>query len=435
MKSSGRYISTLIIVALMAIANQACDSTLNVEEPQTFYKYIGNDDNQEGVDMVTDEDGNVYILGATYIGDGAKQIYIAKTDPGGILQWEHTYGDPGETPKDIELMRNGNLAVLGDINISGERDIVIYLIDSSDGRLVMRNISGNPGEVDNPNSITQIDDGFIVASSRDSLTYKIGDVRRYLNDLTPYAGDWLEDIEQDRSHTVIPVKSFKLNDGDEDPNNDTYYTFGYSNTTAGGDDISDYDFFIWVANNSHQNKLPWLSILGPDARSNEQMITVKEIPGGAGGYVAVGYTTDANGSQQPFIAGFIRDFTAAGFTNDNRAVWGQPAAKVLPYNLAANSDLKVNVYPTASSGYLILADDRSLGNGNIYLTRVNNTFEQVWTEMPSHTFGGIGEDSAGAVGESLDGNILVCGTMTLGEINGQKKIVFMKLNPEGILGD
>ncbi|MEJ0033768.1 MAG: hypothetical protein WDO15_27050 [Bacteroidota bacterium] len=51
------------------------------------------------------------------------------------------------------------------------------------------------------------------------------------------------------------------------------------------------------------------------------------------------------------------------------------------------------------------------------------------------TFGGVGDDSSGAVVEIADGRILVVGTMVLGDVKGQRKIVLMNLDSEGQFGN
>jgi hypothetical protein len=54
-------------------------------------------------------------------------------------------------------------------------------------------------------------------------------------------------------------------------------------------------------------------------------------------------------------------------------------------------------------------------------------------EWGPQVFGGESFDEAGAVLQLPDGKIMVLGTMTVGGLNGQKKMALMKLNDKGKL--
>ncbi|MEJ0033770.1 MAG: SBBP repeat-containing protein [Bacteroidota bacterium] len=72
----------IILLVLIAMVYQSCDSTLNIDKPKDYYKYIGEDGNQTAVDMVVDGDGNVYILGTTTLNTATLglQLYLVKTN-------------------------------------------------------------------------------------------------------------------------------------------------------------------------------------------------------------------------------------------------------------------------------------------------------------------------------------------------------------------
>lgn len=82
-------------------------------------------------------------------------------------------------------------------------------------------------------------------------------------------------------------------------------------------------------------------------------------------------------------------------------------------------------------GFLVLSTENLNGNENLYLTMLDNTLALRDRDVPGKAFGGIGNDSAADVEQLADGSILVLGTMVLGEVNGQKKMVLMKLDSEG----
>ncbi len=107
----------------MRLHPSRASTKLNVDNPNDFYKYIGEDGGQWGIDLVTDLDGNIYILGKTESLLDGKQIYVVKTDPRGNVLWKNTLGDRGdEEPKDIEMIAGGDLVLVSDwTNPSGQK--------------------------------------------------------------------------------------------------------------------------------------------------------------------------------------------------------------------------------------------------------------------------------------------------------------------------
>src|ERR1041385_7044144 len=154
----------ILLLSAVAILFQSCDSTLSVDKPKDFYKYIGQDGDQTGVDLVTDSDGNIYILGSSRIASDSlgQQLYVVRTNSVGEVAWAKTFGDNAdETPKDIEMLSDGTLVLLAD---RSDGDFVIYIIDKNSGdELKPPAIKGTPGVIDHTNSITQTTDGFVVA--------------------------------------------------------------------------------------------------------------------------------------------------------------------------------------------------------------------------------------------------------------------------------
>jgi hypothetical protein len=89
------------------------------------------------------------------------------------------------------------------------------------------------------------------------------------------------------------------------------------------------------------------------------------------------------------------------------------------------------IISVAQGGYLLLSNSKLLSNDrlNISLIKLGNTFAKEWQEPIF--FGGPGDDFSGSLAELPDGKIVITGTMTLGGVGGQKKIVLMKLNTTG----
>lgn len=433
-------ISTNVIFAIIVVIFQACDSKVNIEEPQQFYKYIGGEGDQWSVDMVIDNEDNIYILGRSSTVSKGLQVYVVKTTSKGIVLWERTFGEDGdEIPKDIELLSDGNLVLVADhTDLAGARDFVIYRLNSGDGSLIGTRVNGgnlDPVEADDEfvNSITQISDGFIVSSYVDNGVYKEAFVYRYDEDLAKISNLlWNVNFDQQvvsGGFDFVPVKVIQMND-------DLFYTFCYTNTTFAGDNIPDYNFFIYVSGqlNDLLNTLP---VPSNDVNSNERLTSVKAVPPQSGsGFILAGYSsTSLRNEQNLYVQKVVQSLRFLVPSAINQIRQGDP--KLIPTSVSSISAASnASVFPSQGEGFLLLGDQDSGGNNNIYLTKVDNSLNEAWSDPhPFFSFGGAGGDLSGAVAETKDGRILLCGTMVLGDVIGQKKVVLMNLSPNGLFGE
>jgi hypothetical protein len=423
----------LIIPVVLAamIVFYACDSRVNIDEPGQFYKYIGSDGDQESVDLVTDALDNIYILGKSTSGSSGDQLYVVKTSSKGEVVWEKTFGDPGqEIPKDIELTRNGDLILVADRTdvTTGEQDFVIYRLSSNDGSVIgTPKTGGSPGVADYVNTITEASDGFLVCSYSDNGSYKDGWVFRYDASLNLFPL-WVPKLEV-KSTTggldIIPVRTVQVGA--------LFYTFCYSNSTLLGDQIPDYNFFVHVSNEFNGGKNDF-TIPSADPLSDERLTSVSAIPAEAGsGFILAGYISSSS-QQELYLVKVVQDLE---FTSSDPNSFLQVPPRTIATSLSPVASAKASVFPSKSSGFLVLGNLNSEGNDNIFLTKVDNLLADAWKDPydVSLSFGGQGNDMAGAVTETRDGRILLCGTMVLGDVIGQKKVVLMNLSPNGMFGE
>jgi hypothetical protein len=437
MRNRTLTISINVVFAIMVMVFQSCDSTVNIEEPQQFYKYIGTEGDQWSTDMVIDAEDNIYILGRSSSTSDGLQLYAIKTTSKGIVIWEKIFGEAGdETPKDIELLSDGNLILVADRDMAGEKDFVIYRLNASDGSVIGAPINGGnpiPGTAEYVNSITQISTGFIVSSYVDNGVYKEAYVYRYDVDLLKIPTlFWNVTFSQEvvaGGYDFVPVKVIQMT-------TDLFYTFCYTNTTLGGDNIPDYNFFVYVSGelNDLTNAL---AIPGLDPNSGERLTSVRAVPPQSGsGFVLVGYSSSPTTNQQDLYAlKIVQDLKNIKPSQINSIRQGPP--RVVTSGLSSiTSASNASVYPSKGEGFLLLGDQNSQGNDNIYLTKVDNSLDGAWSDPHAFfSFGGAGNDLSGAVVETSDGRILLCGTMVLGDVIGQKKVVLMNLSPNGLFGE
>lgn len=432
MRSKIGYILLLVI----AVVYQSCDTTLNIEEPEDFIKYIGGNGDQTGVDLVTDASGNIFLLGNTTSTADGQQLYVVMTSPKGIVLWEKIIGDDGEEEaKDIDISLDGTLVVLANHTdaSSGERDFVIYNLDPDDGSTIAKATSGLPGRRDYGSTITPIDDGYIVASYADKGAYKVGLVLAYNSQLQVDTLDWHTTLEQkDPSpgglgYDVIPIRTIKYND-------QYYYTFCYSNTILDEvDGIPDYNYVIYVTTRNGITRFLRVQQSADDPNANERLTSVQAIPGGQG-YILSGYiSSGVTGRQNMRIARVVPDLYAA--VPSQKDVWIREQ-RTITDGLSPISDVRGSLFASPSSGFLILGIEDLDGNADLFLTKVDNDLLDVWSSPGSSAkLGGINNDLPGAVMETGNGRILICGTMGLGDLGGQTKMVLMNLSPNGLFGE
>lgn len=431
---------------MIAVGYQSCDSTLNIDKPSTFLKYLGRDGSQTGIDMEHDADGNIYVLGSSSLEGGRKQVFVVKTTSGGITIWEKLFGDPSDEEleaKDIEILSDGRVAVLANVVTDSERNFAIYLLNSSDGTPTReRVVFGESGVEDYAMSLTQIEDGFVVSTYKVTGAKKGGWVWRLTTNLedvrTTPGSQWEARVDQfkddgtESSFDVVPVKVVTAQDALGNP---IFYTFGYTNSVLSGDAIPDFNFFFIVTDNNY-NFLKPVIIEGPNPNSNERLTSIKRVPQADGdGFILAGPTD--NGAIR--VVRLLPDLSSGGSLKDTTYFYPNRPPRTISAALNNSATANVAVSSSISRAFFLLAEDATSGNSNIYLKKVGDTngFPDAWGNQgdPYKTFGGVGNDTPGAVLETSDGFILICGTMVLGDALGQGKIVLMRLNSDGMLGD
>ena len=81
--------------------------------------YGGGTNREEGYSLTKTSDGGFVIAGRTY-GSAGYDVYLVKTDPSGILQWQKTYGGPQEdVGRSVIETNDGGYAVVG-FTVSGQ---------------------------------------------------------------------------------------------------------------------------------------------------------------------------------------------------------------------------------------------------------------------------------------------------------------------------
>ncbi len=421
MKKEWVYFFVLIFVAL------GCDTASNIDPPEDsfFVKFYGDEGNQEGVDAVINPDGTITLFGTTEELNMGKQLYLVNILPNGLINWERKYGtSKNEIAKDIELTRDGRLAIVADIeNTPTEHDILVMTL-GLDGAVIasdtIKFINGGTPTDETANSITQISDGFIVAGSTNNLDLKpngtgpVNDSRdalfvRLFDDLTIYPDLWKQGYGPGAFDEAIKVIEVSPNQ---------FYLFANTNTPV---PFSDINFHVLGLGATGQGNSPNNFFPGEQTGSNEILSSVAFSPIQSGeGFLLAGISQAPGASADVYVVKLRKDLN---FNNSDIQF-----QKTLSINLGIVSQAKVSTVASSSSGFLILANEKLTGIQNFYLTKIDNSGFPVWSDPI--IFGGEQDDRIGSVLEFPDGSIGIIGTFAIG-VDGETKMTFIKVNKEG----
>ena len=440
-----RYFVVLVFISVIG----SCDTENNFEGPgkKYFVKFYGEDGDHEGVDFVALSDGSFILLGNQKVAGAAlgQQLYLVKVDAQGMVMWQKAFGSSGDDiARDIELTSNGNIIIAAESQVGpNNRDVYVKLV-STDGlpldsiRVGLKTINNLEAD-EEVNSISVIQSGFIVAGSTTAVkTQKLdkpNDIRdalhlRFNNTLDlvdPTTGLWINSTESDNSDDVL-IKVFEINSS-------TFYGFGYTNTLRNSKrDYKYWAFSLGATGLPGDNGIDLLDIIG-SSLDDEILSNVIESPIQSGeGFVLNGVSTNGNGESQSFIVKLQKKLFAPGEDNVLNEESPTDLGNLENVDKVESRVAKqTRMTSLSQGGYLLLTNSKVLSNDklNLSLIKLSNSFLKVG-QAPVF-FGGEGDDFTGSVTELPDGKIMIIGTMTLGGITGQTKMVFMKLNPQGRL--
>ena len=419
----------------------SCDTERNVPllAEDTFLKFYGVEGEQTGVDFVLTADNAIVMVGNSNMLGNTQMIYVVKVDLLGNVIWENMIGlaDKNNSVKDIELHSNGRLVIAGETEMAiGNRDVFVKILDGSGTELdsIRYGLTTNSDEV--VNSITiigagiSLPAGYIISGSTTDVPInplKPNDTKdglhlRLTDQPLAVSGNlWTKKDGIDNSEDVI-VKVIQFD-------NNNYYYFGYTNALADGS--ADFKYWIFKTNDfgvSGNNATTLLEKLGSKNEDEflKVLIDVNTPDLFDKGYLLCGVAVDGNGNSRPYSVKLRRDLTlindddVKGMNYENSIGTGIQQLRMTGFYNLANNDFLVLATRNFSSDRF---EDMSL-------YKLDREIQPVWGP---EVFGGESFDEAGAVLQLPDGKIMVLGTMTVGGLNGQKKMALMKLNDKGKL--
>jgi hypothetical protein len=205
------------------------------------------------------------------------------------------------------------------------------------------------------------------------------------------------------------------------------YAFGYSTKDLGFS--PDYKYWVFKLNDNGGTTNDANDLLNELGEPNEdeflKSVTDVDISDPFyKGFLLQGIAVDANGNTKSYTVKLKRNlgFTASDIYDE--------ATFPLGSNLSDRG--MASFYNPINNDYLILTT-RNLNSNladELALYKLDRENQPLWGP---EVFGGESFDEAGAVLQLPNEKIMVLGTMTVGGLNGQKKMALMKLNSDGKL--
>ncbi len=422
-----------------------CDTAGNIDSPSKnyFIKYIGDEGDQEGVDMEVNPDGTMILFGTTPDTTSGNadhtQLYVVKVDAQGNLLKEAVFGGPlDDQARDVELTTDGRIVIVGNTYVSGSaeaggsRDILVMTL-TQDLTLINKTqigytntITGGPSD-DDATTVTQTNDGFVVAGSTDNIDHsqdagltlfnRLGLIIRLYDDLKTYDPTWPSKPGLGQGLESVTTKIVQLADG-------TFYAFGFSKWTHDKGNQPNYDYWYFSLGTTGGSTGVY-SVGEPN--SDEKLKSVAVIPTDLGGGYLLGGVISGSGGNDDIYATRLRNPLA--FDDSDPQFPPSP----LGLSLGQLKDETVSVTISRTTGYYILANQSiTNGNNNLLLYRITGEGKKdpAWSSNPV-IYGGQGDDFACAVRELPDGKLVVFGTMAIGQKNIENKMVLIKVNQSG----
>lgn len=410
----------------------SCETTSTVEDPATthFIKFYGRDGDQTGVDLVALPDGSLVLFGTTQPTNAtSRQWYVVKVDAKGTIISEREFGGANdEEARDIELMQDGNLVLVGNVFNASDRDAMIMTLtpglDVINSNTLGVDYVGTTAGDEDVTSVTEISDGFLIAGSTTYTGSKTpvagqADTRdamqiRVFTDLTKYPNSWSQTYGYfSDDYSVKVVEGSPSGFG-------SFYVFGATNNKPNsGHPNPNYNFWFFALGSTGVpvNQQTYSGSISADERMSSFCFS-------PAGFFTAGLLQSGTSPSDLYIA-------EAGFPDP---INGFSLLKEKNLSLILGSSLSGRTAVTRSSvigGFLVLSEENGFnGNQNWILTRVNNDGSLAWTQPI--VFGGEGLDSCGGLQELPDGRIVIVGTMRTGRPDaGEFKMTLIKVNPEG----
>ncbi|RAV97988.1 hypothetical protein [Pseudochryseolinea flava] len=410
----------ILLISLLAFLS--CDTKNDFEGDYRnyFVKYYGEDGNQEAADLLLTDDG-VLMLGTTRMANQSR-IVLIKVNYDGDEIWRRTLGAYSENAKDIEPTTDGQSYLILSNVLTGKN--LVTNEDLYDAKVIKVNRDGIKEDsavysehvTQFMNSVTPLSDGgfFLAGNSADetifneTLTTPPPDQEDIIYvQFTPAFDPLTSNESTAAEHYGAAVKMFETSSG--------IRIFVYSDNEFGLPIAANANHAVYETYFSGGSWSTGYPYSGTNDRDEILKHVIKDPF--TNGYFELGTSCD-----MPTPYGnlyFARRTGGFAIINQgvvNGLVGNYTAAGVAP---CLHTD----------DGYLVVANQIQLAGTNIKLVKLDQNCTYQWDV----SFGSASKQNVGVgVAELPDGRIVVLGTI---ELETQKKIALMKINPQGKFSD
>ncbi len=352
--------------------------SIHISTSQTqFQRTIGGTGNDEAYSIIQTTDGGYVMAGHTNsFGAGSLDMYIAKLDAGGTLQWSKTAGGTNnEWAWSMIQTTDGGFAMVGGTNTfgAGNFDLYIVKLDGNGSFQWSKTVGGSGNEFDHSSIIQTTDGGFAVAGLTTSFGAGGADMYVVKLDMNGML-QWSKTIGGLISDCVFSI--VQTTDGG-------YVMAGYSNSFGGG------NLDMYIVKIDASGMLQWSKTIGGTGYD----LAYSVIQATGGGYVVAGYTNSFGAGNYDFL---IVKLDAGGTLLWSKTVGG------------TGDDKAQSIMQTTDGGYVITGSTASFGAGSsdFYFVKLDAGGTLLW----SKTVGGTGNDVAYSTKLTTDGGFVVAGS-------------------------
>lgn len=418
-----RYISLLLTIGFLCLAGCDTAESIGTEYNDYFVKYYGGAGDQQGVDLLVDEDDATMVLLGTSTVDEISRLILMKIDWDGNVLWTKKLGAAQDQAMDIEKAHGGGYVLLAEsVGADSDADVKLTWV-SVNGELLDSIVYAYPidtnGNIPNeyPSQVTKLTDGYAIVGSTDRDTDRADGGALDVSDMLYIKlGTSLDSIfsgVNSVGYTDYGVDAVQISDT-------AFHVLGASYKIFLGEG-NNFNFRYFSVNDDGVARGD-AGELGDKTGNNNEILKAL-CPALVNGYFLVGTHNNNSTVSNMYIGNVIANSGKLKPVSDGQTL------------VISSSGVRRQIEPIAAcpaahakrQGYLILGNEGS-DVRNIWLTKVDELYGVEW----SVSFGAAGgnDDTAGAVAELPDGSIVVLGTVNLGDENALK-MAFFKLNSEG----
>lgn len=407
----------------------SCETSTDEAYKNYFIKYYGGDGNQEAKDFVVNDDGTVIMIGTSTEVNDTTRIYVVKADAEGNTLWSKKWGGKDkEFAQDLEPILEGTYAggflLLSNVEKDNDRNTLIKVLRfDADGNKI-DSLAYNQYSTQFGYSITSMSDGGFVftGNTTDISAFPESDED---NDLFEDKQDLIlarftENKIRDNVWILFGGEEFVMGVKVLRVGASGYYFAGHSNTARARPtgDFRQQNF--WYAKLSPSGTFE-RQFFGGSNRLNESLTAITN---NSSTYMGVGTQLVQVNQTRIYVHAFAQPITSIKL---DTLLGGQ--------NVGPENSEGVSITSAQESNtFWVVGNEIKEGGRNIWVGKVSFDPSSALPTDAYETetfmsFGGANnDDTASAVKQLPNGDVLILGTM---ELVHQKKMALIKVRPNG----